>query len=154
MLPILPIDWDPSEIYRRSPFLFWCISTVAARRYPRDLLLLSSLHPRVLDMATDVIFSPVADAHVVEGLLLLVTWLFPMRPTYGENSFVLCGTMLHIAMKLGLHISPPEGDYSYTSLESSKEESRQRSHLWLNCVLTYNELASLYCPVISPLQND
>ena len=142
MLPIVHTSHHPDEHYQRSPFLFWCILTVAARRYSGDPLLLPSLHSRILDMAASLMFSPSADIHVIEGLLLLLTWLFPMSPTYSENSFVLCGTMLHLAMKLGLHISPSDGDFSYTSSRLSKEDSKQRFDLWLHCVLLYNESGS------------
>ena len=107
-----------------------------------------------MDMAVGSIFITSPELDVVEGLLLLLTWLFPSTPTRGENTFVMCGSLIHLAMRIGLHMPLSSQDFARTKLRLSDEDLRRRSELWVQCVTLYTRSSFLLKCVGWPTNRD
>ena len=130
MLPI-QLPQDPSdEHYRRYPLLFWAILAVASRRYPEDPALLDSLPPRVFALALQKLNAPSSGVYVVESLLLLLTWSFPSSEVSHETSFVLCASLVNLAMQLGLHTPRSTQDFGRTKVNLTDHDVKYRAQLW------------------------
>lgn len=123
--------------------MFWCILAVGSRRYTEDPTLLASLSARVMDMAIGSIFTMSPEVGIVEGLLLLLTWLFPSTSTCGENTFVMCGSLIHLAMRLGLHVPLSSQDFARTKVRLSDTDLKRNYEVWVHCVVLYARSGSL-----------
>jgi len=109
------------------------IVSVGARRYQVDTNLLTTLAGPV----TRLVWSTLADIpqsfHVVKALCLLCTWPFPTSSTSTDPTFMLCGTMMQIAMQLGLHRPSHTQDFSKFRVELIESELRDKVRTWAVC---------------------
>jgi hypothetical protein len=143
-VPFLDMDVSPNEYYRRSKFLFWAIIVVACRNWPKDPTLLDSISEKVLNLALMSLRH--ATIPTIKGLLLILTWPFPKNPhgnTPGDTSHVLCGSILHMAMQIGLHIPTSSQDFSRVKVHLTEAEIAKRAELWGYCIVTYQRACSI-----------
>ena|ERR1700761_4105717 len=136
-LPILPGDRGPDEYYSRCPPLFWSILAVASRRYQKDPTLLSSLSSKVFKLALLSTHSRSPGLPILKTLLNLLTWKFPTNDVSDEMNYVLCGSMIHLAVKLGLHLPLAAQDFSRVKIQLSESDIRRRTGMWATCVILY-----------------
>jgi len=143
-VPFLDMDVSPNEYYRRSKFLFWAIIVVACRNWPKDPTLFDSIGEKVLNLALMSLRQ--ATIPTVKGLLLILTWPFPKNPhgnIPGDTSHVLCGSILHMAMQIGLHIPTSSQDFSRVKVHLTEAEIAKRAELWGYCIVTYQRACSI-----------
>lgn len=57
--------------------------------------------------------------------------------TSGENAFVICGSLIHLAMRIGIHIFPSSQGFARTKLRLSDKDLRRRAELWAHCVILH-----------------
>jgi hypothetical protein len=93
-----------------------------------------------MELAIFSVHASSPELQVVEGLLLLLTWSFPPTTACGENKFVLCGSLIHLAMRLGLHMPLSSQDFARTKLSLSNQDLERRSELWVHCVILHKRL--------------
>ncbi len=132
-LPIFDMNLYPSDYYSNSPLIFWCILTVGSRRHAEDSTLLASLIARVMEVVMSSLFTISPEVKVVEEILLLLTWLFPSTPKCGENIFVMRGNLVHVAMRLGLHMPLSSQNFARTKPRLSDQDLKRRPELWSYC---------------------
>lgn len=135
-MPILDPETSPNGYYNQSPFLFWTIITVGARKYQNDPTLLGAVAPRLIKRYMMPLQSGIGSIQIVEGLLLTSTWPLPCNSLSKDASFALSGLIMHLAMRLGLHIPAYSQDFSRTKLELDDTEIQKRARLWGYCVFT------------------
>lgn len=132
-LPLLDPEKSADDYYNLSPLLFWTIITVAARRYPAELTLLTSLSGPL----SKLIWSTLADVpqsyHVVKALCVLCTWPLPVSSTSSEPTFMLSGIMMQVAMQIGLHRPSYAQDFTKFRVELREEELKDRVKTWAAC---------------------
>lgn len=137
-LPILDPHTTPNSYYIQCPFLFWAIIAVACRAYPKNPTLFTALCPSVMEMACLAIASTSAPWHIIQGLVVILSWTFPKDMTRSELTFPLAGMLLHIAMQNGLHIPMSSHEFVRKKLLAPSEvDMNRRSELWAHCVLVY-----------------
>ncbi|KAE8384365.1 hypothetical protein BDV23DRAFT_177121 [Aspergillus alliaceus] len=137
-LPILDPLTTPNAYYAQCPFLFWAVIGAACRTYPRNPTLLTALARSITDMALLSLASASAPWHIIQGLLLFLTWPMPKDNTKPELTFPLSGSMLHIAMQNGLHIPMSSHEFTKKRIPAPSEaELIRRSELWARCVIVY-----------------
>ena len=149
LFPILDPNVTPNDYYDQSPFLFWVIVVTGARRY--------SEHPEVLERiaqpVTQLAFSSMAlrtsQVPVIQGLLILCTWRLPTNSMYKDTSHLMCGSAVHLATQIGLHIAGVGQDFARTPLEKDQSLKVQRAKLWLCCVI----VSVRYAPEIRLLRS-
>jgi hypothetical protein len=73
----------------------------------------------------------------VQAMLLLLTWPFPKEGGSQEYTFLLNGTMLHMAMQLGLHTPIFSQDFTNEKLDLTPKDLNDRAVLWAYCVTSY-----------------
>ena len=112
---------------------------VASRKYLNEPTLLHRLASRVTKLASSLVGSPTANVHVVEGLLVLMTWWFPHQPAMHELPFALMGALIHLAMQIGLHRPLQSQDYSRIKLCLTNQDLKRRAELWTRVVLLYQK---------------
>lgn len=135
LFPILDPNISPNDYYDQSPFLFWTIVVTGSRRY--------SDHPDVLEKTSQTItqlaFSSMAlrtsQVPVIQGLLILCTWRLPTNSMYKDTTHLMCGSAVHLATQIGLHIAGVGQDFARTPLEKDQSLKIQRARLWLCCVI-------------------
>ncbi|KAK9259621.1 hypothetical protein V1519DRAFT_250325 [Lipomyces tetrasporus] len=137
MLPILDPSVTPNTCYQRAPFLFWVVVSIGSRRYTRQPTLTRALALPVTQLALQSIIVRTKPIERVKGLILLLNWPFPAGPFYRDPSFVLGGTLLHMAMHCGLHAPSFSQDFSKTYLKLPEQELVRRAEMWAYVVITY-----------------
>jgi Fungal specific transcription factor domain len=135
-LPILERDFPPNEYYRRSKFLFWAIIVTACRNFPKDPTLLDSIGEKVLNLS--LMSMRQATLPTIKGFLLLLTWPMPKRTVGGaEVTYAMSGSLIHMAMQIGLHIPTSSQDFSRVKVDLTEVEIAKRAELWGYCIVTY-----------------
>ncbi|KAF1359802.1 hypothetical protein EJ07DRAFT_118490 [Lizonia empirigonia] len=135
LFPILDASLGPNDYFELSPFLFWTIIVIGSRRYTDD--------PNVLDKSSQLItplaFSSMAlrssPMPVIQGLLLLCTWRLPTNSMYKDMTHLMCGSAVHLATQIGLHISGVGQDFARMPVKKDQEQKVFRARLWLCCVI-------------------
>lgn len=142
-VPFLDQSVSPNEYHRRSKFLFWAIIAVASRNWPKDPTLLDSLGEKVLNLALMSLRQ--VTIPTIKGLLLILTWPFPKSAhgTPGDATFVISGSLLHMAMQIGLHIPTSSQDFSRVKIHLTEAEIVKRAELWGYCIVTYQRACSI-----------
>ena len=136
-LPILDCDVSPNEYFRRSKFLFWAIIATACRNFEHDPTLLDSIGEKVLALALMSLRH--ATVPTIKGFLLFLTWPLPKRTVGGADiTFALSGSLIHMAMQIGLHIPTSAQDFSKVKVKLTQTEIVKRAELWGHCIMTYH----------------
>lgn len=130
---------SPNYVHGRAPFLFWMIVAIGSRRYSTHPRLVNALAPRATHLAFTGLNSRSMPMQYIKGLILLLSWPFSSTAFYRDPSFVLSGSLLHLAMQSGLHTPAFSHDFAKTSRERDTPRSEQlrRAEIWLYVVLTY-----------------
>jgi hypothetical protein len=144
-LPFLNPQKSAEDYYRLSPLLYWAIIGVASRRYSSDLTLLPSLSISVPRLLWSTLQSVPQNYHVVKAICILCTWPFPKSNSAHDPTFLLTGTMMHLAMQVGLHMPDYAQDFSKSDLTLRQEDLRDRYATWTAC----NIVSQRYDPPIS-----
>ena len=131
-LPKLTLGGD---YYAKYPFVFWMIISVGSRRYTKDATLLLSLAPRVTQLALQNLQEP--RGRTVLGLALLVTWPFPTDTSSKDITFTLSAALVHLAIRVGLHMPQAVQDFYRTKIELNERKLVIRSEIWICALLTY-----------------
>jgi hypothetical protein len=134
-LPMLDRNVTPNEYYQRSTFLFWAIIGTASRNFARDPTLLDCLGDKILNLALMSLRHP--SVSTIKGLLLVMTWPLPRAAGSTDVTYAISGSLLHMAIQIGLHIPTSSQDFSRVKVNLSDYEIAKRAELWGYCVLTY-----------------
>jgi hypothetical protein len=134
-LPILDPHLTPNEFYQCSNFLFWAIIGTASRNYDRDPTLLDCVGEKILNLALMTLRYP--NVYTIKGLLLVMTWPLPRAAGTTDVTYAISGSLLHMAIQIGLHIPTSSQDFSRVKVNLTEAEIRKRAELWGFCVLTY-----------------
>ncbi|RDW65993.1 hypothetical protein BP6252_09628 [Coleophoma cylindrospora] len=143
-LPLLNPSKSPSYYYESSCLLFWTTIAIASRRYQADLTLLTALSVSVPRLLWSVLQSVPQNYHDVKALCLLCTWPFPLSSSSSDPTFMLSGTMVHIAMQMGLHRPSQAQDFSKIAMKVPLEELQDRATTWTVCKIVAQSVATGY----------
>ncbi|RDW74907.1 hypothetical protein BP6252_06049 [Coleophoma cylindrospora] len=133
MLPILDPSVTPNTFYQHSPALFWVIISVGSRKYSRQPTLTQVLTLPVTQLILQSIIVRNKPIERMRALMLLLNWPFPSSPFYRDPSFLLSGTLLHMAIHCGLHVPTFSQDFSRVYLELPEPELIRRAEMWATC---------------------
>jgi hypothetical protein len=142
MLPIIESTLSPNVLYQHSTVLFWAVVSVGSQRYTGQPTLAGTL---ALPITQLILQSTIARNNPVErmkALILLLSWPFPAGPFYRDPSFVLSGTLLHMAMHCGLY-TPSLSQDPLKTLNHREKEFVQRIELWAYIIVTYQRYVAL-----------
>lgn len=151
MLPILDPSVTPNTFYQHAPFLFWVVVSIGSRRYSRQPTLIQALALPVIQLALQSIIVRAKPIERMKGLIILLNWPFPTGSFYHDPSFLLGGTLLHMAMQCGLHAPTFSQEFSKTNLKLPEQEPIRRAELWAYVVITYQRYAILKSTLQLPL---
>jgi hypothetical protein len=136
-MPILEKSITPNICFSDSEFLFWTVLSIGCRKSPRNATLLINLAPKIQHMALMSLRAESKNLFTVKALLSLLSW-HPLKPSLSMDvTFPLSGSLLHIAMQLGLHMPVASQANSGVTLNLSEEEIHKRAELWAYCIITY-----------------
>ncbi|KAI9824846.1 MAG: hypothetical protein M1819_000798 [Sarea resinae] len=133
MLPILDPSVTPNTFYQHAPSLFWVVVSIGSQRYTRQPNLTLSLALPVTQLVLQSIIIRTNAIDRVRALILLLNWPFPTGPFYRDPSFVLSGTLLHMAMHCGLHAPTFTQEFSTTHRKLPEQELIRRAEMWATC---------------------
>ncbi|KAF2154529.1 hypothetical protein K461DRAFT_97567 [Myriangium duriaei CBS 260.36] len=145
LLPIMDHKVLPNACYQQSPFLFWTIIGTACRTYPRNPNILGALSAKLVDMALLSVSNRKAPLQRLQSFLLILTWAYPDSAsgrslTRTETSFALAGILLQLAIKAGLHLAEPGGQFWRLKGGDLPEISlAKRCDLWALCIVAYQK---------------
>lgn len=149
-LPLLSPDLTPTACFALSPLLYWTLLTVASRRYEARPGLLIELKQPLTELLWNTIGSIPQTYHVVKALCLLCAWPLPTNSTSLDPSMILCGTMVQLAMRDGLHRPSHAQDFSRYKIELREEDIQDRMTTWAAVNIT----AQKYDKSMQPLRMD
>lgn len=129
---------DPDRCYDVSPMLFWAIVMVGSRRYLKNPTLLSSVSPRVRDLALTTLGTGQPSLPDIKGTLLILAWPGPVDSKSVETSFRLTGLLIHSAVQIGLHMPSASQDFSRVPIKLTDRDVKKRYQIWAYCVLIYH----------------
>ncbi|KAF2144023.1 uncharacterized protein K452DRAFT_151594 [Aplosporella prunicola CBS 121167] len=132
-LPLLDPEQSPEAYMTQARILFWTIIIVAARHYQRDNTLLSKLTPAYRALLWTTISEVPQSYHIVKALCLLCTWPLPASSTTIDETFILAGVMMQVAMHHGLHQPSHAQDFSRTHVQLRDEDIKDRLSTWAVC---------------------
>lgn len=129
----------PTTTGSRSPFLFTCICTVAARYYTKRT---DDLYKKCLKSAKKAAFDVMAKGfksiEICQGFLLLANWNQPAERFEEERSYQFSGIAFRMAHDLNLHrkttATLPE-DASEEARISYQRELLNRERTWIFCFI-------------------
>lgn len=130
-LPFLDSHQTPEQYLKESRLLFWTVISVAARK--SDPATYEKLTTPLSNLLWDQIRKVPQDHHVVKALCLLCTWPLPTSKTSTDQTFMLCGLMMQIALQIGLHQPTHPEDFSRYRLQLHKEDINDRIRTWAVC---------------------
>ncbi|KAH8820251.1 hypothetical protein F5884DRAFT_40854 [Xylogone sp. PMI_703] len=143
-LPFLDSSKPPGYYFKASRLLFWVIISVASRRYSADLTLFTSLSASVPQLLWSSLQSITRNYHDIKALCLLCTWPFPRSSSSRDPTFMLGGTMMHLAMQIGLHMPRHAQDFSQFKVELSNVDIQDRMITWTTCNIVYQTVSTSY----------
>jgi hypothetical protein len=120
--------------------LFWAITGVGCRMYAKDPTLLDSLGERVLNLSLLSLRNP--SIPNIKGLLLVMTWPLPKSSTGIDATYAISGSIIHMAMQIGLHIPTSSQDFSKVKVNLTETQIVKRAELWGYCIVTYQRSCS------------
>lgn len=134
-VPVIDTSLTPNVTYQRSAFLFWAIIGTASRNFARDPTLLDCLGEKILNLALLSLRYP--SVATIKGLLLVMTWPLPRAAGTTDVTYAISGSLLHMAIQIGLHIPTSSQDFSRVRVNLTDHQIARRAELWGVCVLTY-----------------
>ncbi|KAL2219139.1 hypothetical protein M432DRAFT_609996 [Thermoascus aurantiacus ATCC 26904] len=143
-LPLLDPLKGPDEYLHRSALLAWTIICVASRRAPSEPGLLRSLSAPFSRLLWSTITSVPQNYHVVKALCLLCTWPLPTTSQRSDQTFMLSGLMMQVAMQLGLHRPVQAEEFTTFRMEVRGEELKDRLQTWVICNIVAQNVATGY----------
>ncbi|KAL9631657.1 MAG: hypothetical protein Q9164_005768 [Protoblastenia rupestris] len=143
-LPILNHEGQPDDFYEASPFLFWVLISVAARRYVTIPTLLASLIGPLNKLLWEQVAEVPQTYIFVKALSVLCTWPLPISSTSSDPTFMLSGLNLQIAMQIGLHRPSHAQDFTKFKIEFMEDELRDRVRTWASCNAVAQRVATGY----------
>jgi transcriptional regulatory protein LEU3 len=72
---------------------------------------------------------------VIQGLLILCTWRLTTNSMYKDTAHLMCGSAVHLATQIGLHIAGVGQDFARAPVEKDQALKVHRAKLWLCCVI-------------------
>ncbi|KAH0557120.1 hypothetical protein GP486_005090 [Trichoglossum hirsutum] len=141
---VLPSETISKLFNHLSPVLFWTVISIAARRFPLDPSLLSSLAIPVSRLVWNTLSDVPQSYHLVKALCLLCTWPLPTSSTSTDPTFMLSGVMTHIALQIGLHRPSHAQDFSRFRVELREEELKDRVKTWAACNIVAQSVGTGY----------
>lgn len=132
-LPILDCDKRAEHYFELSPLLFWTVIVVAARRYESDPTLLSGLSGPFNELLWQTISQVPQNYHEVKSLAILCMWPLPTKSTSTDQTFMIAGLMMQIALQTGLHRPSYAQDFSRGRVDLKEDDIRDRLRTWAVC---------------------
>lgn len=132
-LPVLDSLKSPHDLYSSSELLFWSIISVASRRFQSQPTLLPRLARAVTDLVWRSIRAAPYSLGTVQALTLLCTWPFPTSSSTADQTFVLTGIMLQLAVQMGLHRAFDVQDFVKVPVRLTVEEHENWVRTWNAC---------------------
>ncbi|KAH8703837.1 putative C6 transcription factor [Talaromyces proteolyticus] len=143
-LPLLDPTKGPEEYFSCSEILAWTIICVSSRRCPYESGLLVSLSGPFSRLLWASISSVPQNYHVVQALCLLCTWPLPTTSQKSDQTFMLSGLMMNLAMQLGLHRPVQPEEFTTFRMEVRGEELKDRLQTWFLCNIVAQNVATGY----------
>lgn len=143
-LPLLDPTKDPEECRSCSEILAWTVICVSSRRCPFESGLLVSLSGPFSRLLWASISSVPQNYHVVKALCLLCTWPLPTTSQKSDQTFMLSGLMMNLAMQLGLHRPVQPEEFTTFRMEVRGEELKDRLQTWVLCNIVAQNVATGY----------
>ncbi|CAO2651831.1 Nn.00g001140.m01.CDS01 [Neocucurbitaria sp. VM-36] len=135
LFPILDASLGPNDYYELSPFLFWAIVVTGSRRYSEDPTILDKTSQLITPLAFSSMALRSSPIPVIQGLLILSTWRLPTNSMYKDMTHLMCGSAVHLATQIGLHISGVGQDFARMPIKQNQDLKISRARLWLCCVI-------------------
>lgn len=133
-VPIFEGTIHPNACFSHCELLFWTIMTVGARGYVDDPTLLTSLVNPVADLAGKASLRREKPLPTIQALILLCAWTLPHDSFSTDVSPLLVGTLLQLALTIGLHVYGIGQAFSRMKLKADRAHIQHRSRLWYLCV--------------------
>jgi len=140
--PVFDTELLPNDCYILSPFLFWTIVAIGARKYAKDPTLILLLSPKVTEMAKTAVFATEKVLPTIQALILLCHWPMPIDTLQKDITPMLAGGLLQLAQNVGLHVFGSAHDFSRVPLRYDHEQRCFRYRLWSICLSICQRYAS------------
>jgi hypothetical protein len=129
------------------------IIAIASRRYTDDLTLFTSICVSVPKLLWATLQRVPQNYHVVKALCLVCYWPFPISSSSADPTFMLCGTMKHLALQCGLQRPGFVTDFSKTRVAMTPDDLEDRVRTWAMCNIVAQSVSTA-CGQPSPSLND
>lgn len=149
-LPFLDPSRSAEEYQAASPFLFFSILCIAARRPVSEHMISpeshSNLATAVINLAWTTISAPlVLELTSVQALVLLSTWPYYSSNISRETGLYFSSIALSWAQKFGLHRPLKSvdfvGPHGSSSMQDNNFEMEEYKRTWAACLITAQNIA-------------
>jgi hypothetical protein len=72
----------------------------------------------------------------------VLTWPLPKTAASHDTTYAISGSVIHMAMQIGLHIPTSSQDFSRVKVNLTETQIVRRAELWGYCIVTYQRCCS------------
>ncbi|KAJ6113224.1 hypothetical protein N7523_006541 [Penicillium sp. IBT 18751x] len=135
--PRFPLLLDPATIidsYEKAPLLFWSVMTIASKGSRKHAYDYPRLQILSRQLAADILLLGTRSIYLVQSLLLLCVWSFPLGNMNKEPLSMYCAVAISMARSLGLH--RPKHPFPLFAAQASEIGNLEsRTATWLSCFI-------------------
>jgi hypothetical protein len=127
--PVLDTSETRTEMYEKSPLLFWTVIIVASKcsaNYSHLYDLLGPAHESMLAASIVKVTRSVPQLHAI---LILTMWPLPYPGPTHDPSWGYCGLAMNAALQMGMHRPGFHREYGFPDL--SQEQVQLRTVTWM-----------------------
>ena len=126
-----------NELYEYSHFLFWCVIYVGARKFSKDPTIIESITKPLRMLTQESLFDPERAIATIQASLLLCLWPFPISTTFRDQTHIIAGAAMQLAIQKGLPYVSRKQDFSRTPLKQSEADNVFRARLWAYSLMIF-----------------
>jgi hypothetical protein len=133
-LPIIPGPPALLSSCDANPVLFWTVMMIASKEAPEYKGLYIPLVNAVKSLTSSISSPSEQSLLLIQSLLLLCYWPFPIGALANENLWTYCGLATTYALAQGLHRSDYPSDFLYQAVCNDATVTERRK-TWLACYI-------------------
>lgn len=127
-----------SELYAKSPLLFWTVILISSRTHTQYSTFFAELKKPYEQLLAPHLIKGIHSLYDIHAILILITWPIPVRSQPDDPTWNYCGLVTNAARLIGLHQPGREKEYGFPKV--TPQEVYFRSMAWLyifNRSITY-----------------
>jgi hypothetical protein len=101
------------------------------------------------ELAQRSLFDPDHAISTIQASLILCLWQFPVDSVFKDQSHVMAGAAMQLAIQKGLPYSSRKQDFVRVAMKQSEADKLFQAQLWAYCVIVFQRYVSIAGPLFA-----